>query len=248
MLGPELCAGLKLNLARVFGNRLDDNGDGVVDNISGESGTELMPYATPGGTVSVPMDHDNDGQPGAVEDPRVQLARALYVLAMALTEGTNVPNDYWERLGGPGTDRARYLAQWAVNVVDFFDRDSIMTRFPYDPNPFDGWNVGAPGSQDEKVVWGCERPELLITETLAFHDRRTEDLADFGRAYPSGNEPKETEHGDKIRDLDQRYRPQGSLFVEIFNPWVNHSGFSQLEPVPGEFYAIDPTAKLPGWI
>ena len=26
------------------------------------------------------------------------------------------------------------------------------------------------------TVWGCKRPELLITETLAFHDRRTQDL------------------------------------------------------------------------
>ena len=251
MLGPELVAGLKLNLARVLGNRLDDNGDGVVDNISGEGDTEVMPYAIPGGTVSVPLDHDNNGQPGAVEDPRVQLARALYVLAMALTEGTNVPNDYWERLGGPRTDRARYLAQWAVNVVDFFDRDSIMTRFPYDPNPFDadGWSVPPPATQAnmewEAVVWGCERPELLITETLAFHDRRTEDLPDFGWAYPSGGQPKETEQGDEVQDLDQRYRPQGSLFVELYNPWVNHSGSSQLEPLPGEFYTIDPQTKLP---
>ena len=24
--------------------------------------------------------------------------------------------------------------------------------------------------------WGCERPALLLAETLALHDRRTEDL------------------------------------------------------------------------
>ena len=26
-------------------------------------------------------------------------------------------------------------------------------------------------------MWGCERPELLITETIATHDRRTEDTS-----------------------------------------------------------------------
>ena len=31
---------------------------------------------------------------------------------------------------------ARLLAQWAVNVVDFRDRDSIMTPFEYDIDPF----------------------------------------------------------------------------------------------------------------
>ncbi len=31
---------------------------------------------------------------------------------------------------------ARRIAQWAVNVVDFRDPDSIMTPFEYDVNPF----------------------------------------------------------------------------------------------------------------
>jgi len=30
-------------------------------------------------------------------------------------------------------------------------------------------------NQTRGVVWGAERPELLITETLAWHDRRTDD-------------------------------------------------------------------------
>ncbi len=236
MLGPELVAGLRLNLSRVFGNGQDDDGNGVVDDYSNEGAGETITYLTPQGPVAVPLDLDNNGTQDASEDPRVALARALYVLAMALTD-ENVEPSYWEWLGGPGTDRARFWAQWAVNVVDFFDRDSIMTRFEYDPNPFDkdGWNPpeNPPG---QYVVWGCERPELLITETLAFHDRRTQDLAAFGYAYPREGQPKEEDQGDTIPDLDQLYRPQGSLFVEIYNPWVNHSGSSQMEPTPGEFY------------
>jgi len=71
------------------------------------------------------------------------------------------------------------LAQWAINVVDFRDADSIMTPFEYDLNPFDGWDVdgslATTNDKDRDVVWGCERPELLIGETFAFHDRRTQD-------------------------------------------------------------------------
>ena len=31
------------------------------------------------------------------------------------------------------------IAQWAINVVDFRDADSIMTPFEYDANPYNGW-------------------------------------------------------------------------------------------------------------
>jgi hypothetical protein len=74
------------------------------------------------------------------------------------------------------------------------------------------------------LVWGAERPELLITETLAFHDRRTEDL---------GSDPsqKQMEPGQLDEDLDQRLRPKGSLFVEILNPW------SPTGQYPAELYS-----------
>ena len=38
-------------------------------------------------------------------------------------------------------DLAKRLAQYAVNVVDFRDADSVMTGFEYDINPFNGWDV-----------------------------------------------------------------------------------------------------------
>ncbi len=102
----------------------------------------------------------------------------------------------------------RAMAQWAVNVVDFRDADSIMTRFRYDPFPFDGI------PQRPEVVFGCERPELLLTETFAAHVRRTEDLdTDL-----SGDN---TLDGDE--DFDQRLRPEAFAFFELTNPWTQNS-------------------------
>ncbi|MEI6367528.1 MAG: hypothetical protein WCP23_10610, partial [Planctomycetota bacterium] len=58
----------------------------------------------------------------------------LYTLLVALD-----PND----AGSTKTQKA----QWAVNVLDFRDADSTMTRFQYDTNPSDGWSAN-------QTVWG----------------------------------------------------------------------------------------------
>lgn len=64
------------------------------------------------------------------------------------------------------------LAQWAANVVEFRDADSTMTPFEYDTNIFNGWNVdgnvSTTGDTDRAVVFGAERPEAIITHTLAW--------------------------------------------------------------------------------
>jgi hypothetical protein len=223
LFSPDVAAGLRLDINRPLGDSIDNNNNGVIDEpLESRGGLDGWAYQTPSGPgPAVVFDHDSDGVAGAEEDPRQALARHLYVLMMAVADLT-----YVDTITGSRTETARMLAQWAVNVVDFRDRDSIMTRFVFDENPFDGWN---PTEDLQHTVWGCERPELLISETLAFHDRRTEDLADFGYAYPTENEPKEEEQGDGVKDLDQRYRPQGSLFVELYNPWFEN------EPVAGEF-------------
>lgn len=106
--------------------------------------------------------------------------------------------------------------QWAINAVDFRDRDSIMTAFEYDQNPLNGWDVDGDLSTttdtDRAVVWGVERPELLITETLAGHDRGTDDTS------------LDTEDNDQMRgmgsdgDYDQVARPDGWVMIELYNP------------------------------
>ena len=75
-----------------------------------------------------------------------------------------------------------------------------------------------PLHQTRGMVWGAERPELLISETLAFHDRKASDES----INPSPElvlPPASTTPTPPDPDLDQRLKPMGSLFVELVNPW-----------------------------
>ncbi len=98
------------------------------------------------------------------DDDNVSTDRALK--PVAVDGKLNKPEDpnAGSFVGAQEPHNQRVLAQWAVNVVDFLDADAIMTPFRY-----------APGNDDTNVVWGCEHPDVMITETLAFHDRRTAD-------------------------------------------------------------------------
>ena len=94
-------------------------------------------------------------------------------------------------------------------------------------------------NQTRGIVWGAERPELLITETLAFHDRRTENLLSTDSTGGHGEVQKKGAHQLQrpavstmsTTDLDQGLRPQGSAFVELYNPW------SQDGQYPAELYS-----------
>ncbi len=74
--------------------------------------------------------------------------------------------------------------------------------------------------QTRQIVWGAERPELLITETLAWHDKRTEDDTNSEEEPTQASDPwRHTTTSEGDDDLDQSLRPQGSAFVELYNPW-----------------------------
>ena len=198
-LGPGLTRGTRFNVNRLFGNGVDDDKDDpdapgydVVDDV-GEVGTETI---TAPGYDGIKFDHDGDGS-AASDTPdsddkyaRQHYAQQLYLMLMLLADDleTNVPG-----ITDPDDQRrllARRLAQFAVNAVDYRDPDSIMTPFEYDANPFDagGWLAEAdgdlttsPSSKTEYgVVWGCESPAAVLTQTLAFHDRRVRDDASVG--------------------------------------------------------------------
>ncbi len=174
---------------------------------------------------------------------RTQLAKDLYLIAKACV------------------GQSKAVAQWAVNAVDFRDGDSVCTHLN-----IDGYDV-----------WGCERPELLITETFAFHARMTEDselggwrsdqsdkcaqgATAAGGTYINAEwydkadcpeNPQEADvqafctkyslpfsrrnmgpiielmnrvrnsNSDGIADMDQVYKPESGLFIELYNPWLS---------------------------
>ena len=82
-------------------------------------------------------DVDGDGTAGTPNDQllaRQLYARHLYVQMLAADE---LPRQSGQLPPTRRSDDARRVAQWAVNIVDFRDRDAIMTPFEYDIEPFD---------------------------------------------------------------------------------------------------------------
>lgn len=218
MVSVDLILGTRMDINRPFGDGRDNNSNGAIDDPS-EAPSEML-------AANIPFNHYNYMPIGNERYlARQQFARHLYVLASALCN----PNS--------SATVAKQLAQWAVNVVDFRDPDAIMTPFEYDPNPFDGWGVddvvngylnGTSADDNfDNIVWGCERPELLISESLAFHARRTEDRDDDATGKRAVDED------DGTKDFDQRLRPYGAAFIELYNPW---RGTDMQTTPPGELY------------
>jgi hypothetical protein len=232
----EFLKGQMFNLNRELGNGLDDDGNGVVDD-PGEYGGETI--STSAGQL--PLDYLNDTPAFNTPNQRHLYARHLYCLMMLLRNRPPNAQDTID-LDGNGTgspnETARYYAQWAINVVDFRDPDSIMTPFEYDVNPFNGWSVDgtigtvavpSPDDTDPQrgLVWGCERPELLITETINLHDSKTEDEADDVDSAGNANNGQVADpENDPVNDFDQRLSPEGSTFIELYNPWFDRSNSS----------------------
>ncbi len=218
LFAPELLRGLKMDVNRPLGNGYDDDGDGVVDEADEAAFEYDRDYS------GQAFDLNRDGvRDVADRNARQLFARNLYMLALLLTDPIDVDLD-GDGNPDPGSYE-RVVAQWAVNVVDFRDPDSIMTRFQYDVDPWDGtWNDASNGTQldDTNTVWGCERPELLITETVAAHPRRTEDLT----TDPSGDDVA----NDNEEDWDQGLRPEPFAFIELYNPWTQNSLNQKLDP------------------
>ena len=152
--------------------------------------------------------------------------------------------------------RGKAIAQWAVNVVDFRDADAAMTRFEFDILPFGSnsgaaanFGTGVPGGLPMKsagwapdriqhdgnkayvgVVWGMEMPELLLTETLAMHDKRLKDT-DMDTTGAS------TASGTPDDDFDQLRFPLASLFLELYNPRTTSGPGNVFMPgVPSSLY------------
>lgn len=254
LLPKGILFGSKMDINFPFGNGLDDNGNGIVDESWGPLYSDYLNADRPGrmplvdesyigenfpndyyNVAGIVFDHDGDGDHTTNNDGdnngdvdahqvRIRYARHLYVLAHiffrasgAMSSDTAAIPDVNNDGNVNNDDLCQWLAQWAINVVDFRDADSIMTPFEYDTNPFNGWGVdGNPNTVAEPergVVFGCERPELLLTESFCYHDRRTEDRDDDDNEEETTTEPMNPDD-----DFDQRLVPFGGMMLELFNP------------------------------
>jgi hypothetical protein len=86
----------------------------------------------------------------------------------------------------------------------------------------------SPRDANRNVVWGAERPELLMTETFAVHDMRLEDLRTANTTGDNTTYDDSPPNLPRDEELDQRLRPRGSAFVELYNPWSADSGANEL--------------------
>ena len=218
---PELFRGLKMDINRPFGEGIDNNGNGVVDEPGESIGDNTDAATLLGGETAMDLTY------GSGEDARLLYARHLYMLVMLLVEPNDLDKDDALTGTGAGTTPeddperlafAKSMAQWVANVVDFRDPDSINTRFDYDPFPWDasGWNPDG-----TFFVWGAERPELLITETLAVHIQNMERVA-----------PTDPDN----LTYHQRLRPEPFAYFEVYNPWTQNR-LNQI--LPAELYDGD---------
>lgn len=257
LIDRDFFLGLKMNLNRPLGDGENNNNPGSVFAALAD---EHEPYVDRDGSGTITADDfpeskgafdkgqrllqgedvNGDGQVNAVDEwfARQQLAKHLYILA-SLCVDTGIEDGVTpEKL-----NVQRQLAQWAVNVVDFRDADSIMTCFEYSPNPFTVWPAecdGRPTGVGETIsatygrVWGCERPELLLSESFFMHDRRTLDTADE-EPVAAGTQTEKGKTTDmmtkKDEDFDQKLLPQGSGFIELYAPWTG-----AFERQPPELY------------
>ena len=208
-------------------NGVDDDGDGDTDEPDEWPLRVENAFVGPAG--SLPANYQNQhanyvfddlptGSPINFPIPGVQringrqlFARHLYVLMMALTNsGYEFPSVGVPNPADFNADeyRARRIAQWAANVVDYRDPDSIPTRFVYDPEPFNGWSPPAEPAPSNRVVWGVESPAIVFSEGMALHDVRQIDTT---RDDGDGDDKAGMD-----QDSDSARMPQGSLILELF--------------------------------
>lgn len=100
---------------------------------------------------------------------RQQLARDVYVLLYTLGGGQITSGNVVDATGDNSArviynnHQLRRMAQMAVNMVDAMDTDDVVTKFEYDKNLNDGWNLDDDPTTDDGFVASGGSTETILT-------------------------------------------------------------------------------------
>ena len=200
----------------------------------------LLPYPTPQVAGTQYNLLEQQAATSAIND-RVRLAQDIHQRFMVATgAGTPSPSGgiaIDQNVGGPTFEAQRFLAQLAVNIVDFIDDDDFITPFNWmDPN---GQIAGSQNLNTSGWVFGTEMPRIVVNEVYAQveNDRSDPFPGNPGQASyqaPGGGvgDP-DTAQGDAPtlpfppppytgRKASKPYRV--NFFVELHNPHQNDAG------------------------
>ncbi len=125
---------------------------------------------------------------------RQKLARDVYVLLYTMGGGAlpsgagvvdyttvNNPNGVEGTVGTRYTHaQLRRMAQFAVNMVDAMDTDNVVTKFEYDKNLGDGWNLDDNAYDPDFVPLPESDPNFAAASANGFH---REDSVERGVVY-----------------------------------------------------------------
>jgi hypothetical protein len=93
----------------------------------------------------------NQNQFNQAQQERIKLANDIFNLLRFVTTG-ELPTQAMPANPSPDYNARRWLAQLAVNIVDYRDQDDYITPFSWDPN------------NTTDIVFGTELPKLVINE------------------------------------------------------------------------------------
>ena len=137
---------------------------------AGTSVVQLHPAQGPGGFPLGEIGTNKYVQEWWAKYDRQRMARDIYVLLYTLGAGDHNFNPTTQVYS---EEQCREMAQFAVNVVDALDRDSVITEFVYDIDLTDGWNITGEKDLDGSLVepqarrvFGVEAQQLAFSETL----------------------------------------------------------------------------------
>lgn len=179
---------------------------------------KLTDYRT---VASMPLGPNNVGNYLRARQDRQDLARDIFDRLRYVTTGdvaiTAAP-------GTPKYHALRYLAQLAVNIVDFIDNDDLNTPFNWNP-------AGAPTTPNNPYgnswVYGFERPRLVMNETFT---RLENAPGDMGAPDPNGG----------MNRVPQFPFLTLRCWLELHNPLTPGSPGEQTYDPTGDAVALDP--------